>query len=95
MIGAYIIHSEKLNRFYIGSTTDIDQRIINHNNHHHGKHSFTAKANDWKLFLFIPTNEYPQANRIELKIKKKKSATFNRCLKQYPELIKKLLNDTK
>ena len=28
MIGAYIIYSKKLNRFYIGSTTDINQRII-------------------------------------------------------------------
>ncbi len=94
MIGAYIIHSEKLNRFYIGSTTDIDQRIINHNNHHHGNKTFTAKANDWKLFLFIPTEKYPQAKRIELKIKNKKSSKFIINLKQYPELITKLILET-
>tara|TARA_R110002050_G_scaffold299089_1_gene463800 strand:- start:33246 stop:33533 length:288 start_codon:yes stop_codon:yes gene_type:complete len=94
MIGAYIIHSIKLNRFYIGSTTDINQRLINHNNHHHGKNTFTAKANDWTIFLFIPTPNYPQANRIELLIKKKKSAIFIQNLKKYPELIKKLLVDS-
>ncbi len=95
MVGAYVIHSEKLNRFYIGSTTDIQQRIINHNTHRHGEKSFTAKVDDWKLYIFIPTQTYPQARRIELKIKKKKSSNFIRNLKTYPELIEKLLQDSK
>ena len=94
MIGTYIIHSEKLDRFYIGSTTDIDQRIINHNNHKHGNKTFTSNANDWVLFIFIPTPNYPQARRIELLIKKKKSSRFIKNLNQYPELITKLINET-
>ncbi len=95
MIGAYIIYSKKLDKFYIGSSTDINQRIINHNNHHHGNKTFTSKANDWVLFLSIETTEYPQAKRIEMAIKKKKSAKFIKNLKQYPELIDKLLSQTK
>ena len=91
MTGTYIIHSEKLNRFYIGSTTDINQRLINHNTHHHGNKTFTSKADDWEIFIFIPTSNYPQANRIEMLIKNKKSSKFIRNLKNYPELIESLI----
>ena len=95
MTGTYIIHSEKLNRFYIGSTTDMKQRLINHNTHHHGNKTFTSKASDWKIFIFIPTPNYPQAKRMELLIKKKKSAKFIQNLKKYPELIDDLISKTK
>ena len=27
----YILYSEKLNKFYVGSTTDIERRITEHN----------------------------------------------------------------
>ncbi|HIP31613.1 MAG TPA: hypothetical protein EYG86_02505 [Crocinitomicaceae bacterium] len=33
MIGAYIIFSKKINRFYIGSTTDFKQKKSTHNKH--------------------------------------------------------------
>ena len=56
--------------------------------------AFTAKAQDWILYLFIPTPNYKQARRIEMKIKRKKSASFIRNLKKYPELIQKLLDET-
>ena len=47
MVGCYILHSEKLNKFYIGVTQDdVALRIQKHNEGFYGKHRFTAKAND-------------------------------------------------
>ena len=93
MIGCYIIFSKKLNRFYIGVTQQgVNERILKHNEHAYGNHRFTAKAEDWELFLFIESDDYKQAVRIEKHIKKMKSATFITNLKKYPELILKLKN---
>ncbi|MCF8358973.1 MAG: GIY-YIG nuclease family protein, partial [Prolixibacteraceae bacterium] len=40
---AYILFSEKLNRFYVGSTHEsIEQRLEKHNQHSYGNHRFTA-----------------------------------------------------
>ena len=95
MIGCYIIHSSKLNKFYIGATQeDVSSRIEKHNNGTYGKHRFTAKADDWALFLFIPTKDYPQAIRIERKIKSMKSAVYIRELAADPDKIQMLVSRT-
>ena len=94
MIGCYIIHSQKLNRFYIGATTDFESRLEKHISHFHGNNRFTSTATDWELFLFIPTNEYSHAVRLERKIKSKKSAVYIQNIKKYSELFEKLLNET-
>ena len=68
MTGCYILFSKKLQKFYVGVTqNDLTERIVKHNNQSYGKHRFTAKADDWELFLYIPTHEYLKANRIEKK----------------------------
>ena len=94
MTGCYIIHSKKLDRFYIGSTTNFESRLEKHNTHFHGNHRFTSTASDWELFLFIATDENSGAVRLERKIKSKKSAVYIRNLKKYPELLNKLLRET-
>lgn len=49
----YILHSEKLDRFYVGITTEtVDERISKHNQIVYGKHRYTATANDWELIVF-------------------------------------------
>ena len=91
----YIIHSEKLNRFYIGACqSNLEERIIKHNNHSYGSHRFTAKAEDWKLFIKIEVQEYSHAVRLERKIKSMKSSKYIRNLKKYPELITKIKAET-
>lgn len=91
----YIIHSEKLNRFYVGACHDnLDERVEKHNNHFYGKHHFTAIASDWKLFLEIEVADYAHAVRLERKVKGMKSSVYIRNLKKYPELIVKILNET-
>ena len=95
MIGCYVLFSKKLQKFYVGVTqNDLTDRIIKHNNQSYGKHCFTAKADDWELFLCIPTDEYLKAIRIEKKIKSMKSAKYIRNLKLYPELLAKLVSST-
>ena len=95
MVGCYILSSEKLNKFYIGAThDDISSRIQKHNEGFYGKHRFTAKASDWKLFLFIETLNYSHAMRVEKKVKSMKSTVYLRNLLAYPELVEKLLFKT-
>lgn len=85
----YILFSKKLDRYYIGSCLDLGTRL----NEHFSKidlGSFTAKANDWVLFLSIENLEYKQARAIEAHIKQMKSKKYYESLKNYPELVEKL-----
>ena len=85
-----------MNRFYTGVTQEsLEERIIKHNDHSYGNHRFTAKADDWELFLLLKVDEYSHAVRIEKKIKKMKSSKYIQNLKKYPELVEKLISETK
>ena len=84
----YILHSEKLDRFYTGETSDFDIRMIFHNNASSRK--YTAKAKDWTLFLKFQCDNKIQAKKIETHIKNMKSKTYIINLKKYPEIILKL-----
>ena len=46
MYYVYIIYSLKLDRYYIGSNSNLDIRLKKHNSNHKG---FTGKTNDWLL----------------------------------------------
>ncbi len=85
----YILHSEKLSRFYTGYTSNFDVRAIFHNNPDSRK--FTYKAEDWNLFLKVHCESQQQAMNVEKHIKRMKSAAYVRNLKKYPEMIDKLL----
>jgi putative endonuclease len=92
----YILYSEKLNRFYTGVTTQtIDERMLKHNQSEYGKHRFTSNANDWALFIIIELEDYAHAVRVERKIKSMKSSAYIKNLKLYPEMIQKLIEQTK
>ena len=85
----YILHSQKLNRYYIGYTSDFDLRLEFHKNADTRK--FTYNATDWILFLKIDCTNKKQALSIEKHIKNMKSKTYIQNLLQYPEIIQKLL----
>lgn len=91
MIACYIIFSLKLNRFYIGIThEDLNSRVLKHNEGSYGNHRFTAKANDWVLFLYIETTSIEQALAIEKHIKAMKSSLYIRNLVKHPKIIEDL-----
>ena len=86
----YILHSEKLNRYYTGYTTNLDVRMALHNNPAAGK--FTAKADDWELVFEISCKDQTQALAIEKHIKLMKSKVYIENLIKYPEITEKLKN---
>ena len=94
MAVTYILHSETLNKFYTGSCLDLEERIIQHQNHEFDK-AYTMKVDDWKLYFSIENIEYKQARDIETHIKKMKSSKYIRNLKLYPEMKEKLIEKYK
>ena len=46
MYHIYILYSNKLDKYYIGHTSDIVGRLRRHNSNHKG---WTGKANDWEV----------------------------------------------
>ncbi len=88
----YILFSPKLDRFYIGSTSiGAGLRLSDHINDKYGISKFTHKAKDWVVFLEIECSSASQARKIETHIKSMKSKVYIKNLKQYPEMIEKLV----
>jgi putative endonuclease len=86
----YILHSQKLNRFYIGFTSNLEKRLEFH--HNAESHKFTSKAKDWEVYLKIECKSKGQALAIEKHIKKMKSKVYIQNLKKYSEMKIKLLD---
>jgi putative endonuclease len=89
----YIIYSKSINRYYVGYTSDIEERLRLHNKGHFGRKSYTFKTSDWCIYLLIPCDTVEQAVFIESKIKKMKSRKYIENLKMYPEMIEKILKE--
>ncbi len=85
----YILYSKKLNRFYTGFTIDFETRWEFHKSALSNK--YTAKANDWVVFLKIKCNSKKQGLAIERHIKNMKSKTYIKNLIKHPEIIEKLI----
>ena len=93
MASVYILYSKTLDRFYIGSCNEFSIRLQQHLNKNYVD-SFTAKANDWVVFYVVENLSYQQARLIEAYIKKMKSKVYIRNLKEYPEIMAKLIAKT-
>ncbi len=98
MASLYILYSNTAKKFYVGATKELIERIDLHANKEF-KNSFTAKYDDWELFFSIDNLSVSTAYKIEAHIKKMKSQSYIINLKQYPELVTKLItrfntNDT-
>ncbi len=87
----YIIYSDKLNRYYVGETEQLDLRLEQHTTGFF-KNSYTAKTTDWKLHLVINCENRTKARKIEMHIKRMKSIKYIQDLKKYPEIVLKLCN---
>ena len=73
MYYVYILHSEKRQRYYVGSTWDLDKRLIQHNSSHKG---FTSVGGPWKLVYSETCETKTEALKRERYFKRMKSATF-------------------
>jgi len=87
----YIIFSEKLNKFYVGTSDNFLVRLDQHNNLFYDN-SFTKKGIPWVEFLVINSLNCKQAYLIEKHIKNMKSKNYILNLKKYPNLVVNLCN---
>ena len=66
----YILYSKKLDRYYVGSTPHIEQRI---NEHNKGVTPSTSTGRPWICVFTHDTKDLIDARRLEYRIKKWKS----------------------
>ena len=88
----YIIFSKSINRYYVGYTSNLDERLQMHRSGYFGTKSYTMKAKDWEIYLTFPCSTIEKAIEIEGNIKRMKSRKYIENLKKYPALVNKLLN---
>ena len=69
----YILYSKSLDKYYIGSTGNLSERLEKHMMHHKG---FTGKAKDWEIVYSEMYESKHEAQMREIAIKKMKSGTF-------------------
>jgi putative endonuclease len=64
--GAYILFSEKIAKFYVGFTSDMDKRLLHHNS---SQDRFSKRGVPWVLVIFVPCDDKASAMTLERKIK--------------------------
>ena len=69
----YILQSLKNQRFYIGSTNNLDRRIVEHNS---GKSKYTKFSRPYKLVFSQNFDDLVIARKVEYKLKQFKSRKF-------------------
>ena len=69
----YILYSEKLNKYYVGSCVDLERRLYEHNI---GHSKFTSTGIPWKIIYSEEYSTHTEARKREVQIKKMKSRKF-------------------
>ena len=69
----YILHSDKLDKYYIGACTDLERRLYEHNI---GHSKFTALGIPWVVVYKEEFGELKFAKKREAEIKRKKSRIY-------------------
>ncbi len=73
MFYTYILFSKSRNKYYIGATGNLEQRIQKHNEKHKG---FTGHTQDWVIVYSEAFQSLSEARQRELQIKRKKSRKY-------------------
>ena len=76
----YILYSEKYDRFYIGQTSDIQDRLRRHNA---GYELATAPYKPWALKLFLQKSSRKESMELEKKIKNLSRKRITEFIKKY------------
>jgi putative endonuclease len=69
----YIIQSQKDDSFYIGTASDLTERI---NRHNQGRSKFTKNKRPWKLVYYEPHPDRSNAMKREYALKRRKSKDY-------------------
>jgi len=86
----YVLFSEKLNRYYIGSTQLNPEIRLDQHNTKHQPGSFTCKGIPWSLVLSFSVATMHEAMSIERHCKGMKSRSYLENLLKYPEMLERL-----
>ena len=73
MYYCYILYSEKLDKYYIGSTGDLEGRLQRHNTSNHG---FTSTGKPWKIKYFEEFETKTEALKRETQLKSFKNRSL-------------------
>ncbi|MBP6558234.1 MAG: GIY-YIG nuclease family protein [Flavobacterium sp.] len=73
MFYLYIIYSQSLNKYYVGSCQSIEERLDDHLN---SRSKYTKSAKDWMLKYSETFSSRSQAYQREMQIKKMKSRVY-------------------
>ena len=92
MFYVYILYSQKLNRFYTGTTNDLENRIDQHNSAFY-PNSFTSKGIPWLLKVYFCFENNSQAYFAEKFIKRMKSRTFIEKIIEDPTCFLQLIQN--
>ena len=68
MYKVYILYSEVVRKYYVGSTANIEDRMKRHNE---GRSSYTKKGIPWKVVVSFESDSRSEAITLENKIKKR------------------------
>ena len=71
----YILKSKKYNEVYTGSTSNLKERVIEHNS---GKSSHTKKFKPWKLVTYFAFEDKVTAQNFEEYLKTGSGIAFSR-----------------
>jgi putative endonuclease len=82
----YILYSQKLNRYYIGTTDDPSRRLLEHNTQKH-KDAYTCKGIPWELMLSYACKTSKSAYDLERFIKRMKSRVFIEKVINTPSIL--------
>jgi len=86
----YIIFSKTAQKFYIGETVDISERLDKHNTGAYAN-AFTSEASDWQIQIVIECQNRTIALKIEKYIKNMKSKVYINNLIKHEALREKLI----
>ncbi len=67
----YVLHSARLERTYVGITTDLDRRLAQHNGERAGGARATRPGRPWTLAAsYGPYETRGEATRVEIRVKR-------------------------
>jgi len=74
MFTVYVLYSKNYNKIYVGFTSDLDQRLLSHNEL--GKKGWAIKFRPWHLVYKEEYPDKPEAMKREKELKTATGRTF-------------------
>jgi putative endonuclease len=86
----YVLYSKKINHFYIGVSSNVEKRLLQHNSSFYKK-AYTTQSNDWEVYYKSICLKKELAMKIERHIKKMRNRSYLENLKVYPLIFERLV----